>query len=399
MKSRILMWLSAAAVAAGLASFFNLAEYESRGGESAPLFSSFRADPHGAAAFRELLAASGIPVSALLEPDMPPGAGGVMIQVLPVRDISSSRPGNPLDDENTREKLIMEWVRRGNTLILMCRGATSMGREFGISVNRMIKHELAIKIENRQREGMAPERIMGQDVTADWGAGKKLSMRAPVSLAGETGVEITPLATAEQGVMAAERGYGEGKLVVIGSPSPILNGWMDKEDNLEFMLGLAGAGPVYFDEWSHDLGRGGSIIGLIEEFGLVPALLQVMFVLLLYLWSGRGTPGPEEAPERERVSVMEQIDTLGRLYSRALKPAQTREKVGLELLTRAQAALGGHWEDMDQAIAMAPASRRERLEKTVNRARSILHGGKAGKKDLAEALTMSRGLTKEKTNG
>ncbi|MDH5637878.1 MAG: DUF4350 domain-containing protein [Nitrospinota bacterium] len=400
MRNQMSILLSLGAVVAAVVAFFYLAEYESRGGESTPLFSSFRADPHGAAAFRDLLSESGVTNSMLLEPTYPPGKGGVLIQVLEVKDPSSPIKMSPWNEDEPQKKDLVEWVRRGNTLILMSRGATPSGREFGISIHRRIKPELIKKIENRQREGIAPDDIGGNSVTADWDEGKTLALREPVDLDGEVGVEITPLATAYQGVIAAQLEYGAGKVVVVGDPSPILNGWIDQGDNLEFMLGLVGAGPVYFDEWAHGLGRGGSIIGLIEKFGLVPALLQVLFVLFLYRWSGRGVSAAEEAPERERVSVVEQIDTLGRLYSRTMRPGQVRERVGLELLTRAQDALGAHWADMDQAVEVAPTSKRERLKKTVNKARGILYGsGKAGKRELAEALTMSRGLTKEKTDG
>ncbi|MDH5509137.1 MAG: DUF4350 domain-containing protein [Nitrospinota bacterium] len=400
MRSQMSLVLSLAAVVAGVVAFFYLAEYEARGGERAPLFSSLRADPHGTAAFRDLLSESGVTNSMLLEPEYPPGTGGVLIQVLPGGDSASLGQMSPGIGNEPQKKDLVEWVMRGNTLIIMCRCNTSSGWEFGISIHRRIKPELIKKIEDRQREGAAPDTIGGVSVTADWNDKQTLSLREPVDLAGEDGVEITPLATAEQGVIAAELAYGAGRVVMVGDPSPILNGWVDQGDNLEFMLGLVGAGPVYFDEWAHGLGKGGSIIGLIEKFGLVPALLQTLFVLLLYRWSGWGVFDQEEAPEREKVSMVEQIDILGRLYSRTMKPDQVRERVGLELMTRAQSSLGAHWADMDQAIETAPASKRERLEKIVDKARSMLHGGgKAGKRELAEALTMSRGLTKEKTNG
>ena len=395
-------YIGVAAVAAAILAFYYLAEYESKGGENAPLYSSLRADPHGSAAFRDLLSESGMPPFVLMEPELPEGEGNVLIQVQWEKD---TQTGWEMFFENQEEedtKDIVDWVKRGNTLVFMCRCNTPALREFGVSIHRRLTAKLIRKIEDSQRRGNPPQKIGGADVSADWenSPGKTLNMREPVTLAGEVGVELIPLASTEEGVVAGQIAYGAGKVVVVGDPSPILNGWIDKGDNLEFVLGLVGDRPVYFDEWVHGLGRGGSIIGLMEKFGLIPALLQALFVLALFLWSGRGVADPPEDLERERVSVIEQIDTLGRLYSRTMKPEQVRERVGQELLTRVHEQLGAHSGDMEHALERAPASRRERLKNIVNEAHGLLHGsGKVSKRELTAALTMSGGMTKEKKDG
>ncbi|MDH5478434.1 MAG: hypothetical protein OEY50_08885, partial [Nitrospinota bacterium] len=114
-------YIGVAAVAAAILAFYYLAEYESKGGENAPLYSSLRADPHGSAAFRDLLSESGMPPFVLMEPQLPEGEGNVLIQVQWEKD---TQTGWEMFFENQEEedtKDIVDWVKRGNTLVFMCR--------------------------------------------------------------------------------------------------------------------------------------------------------------------------------------------------------------------------------------------------------------------------------------
>lgn len=398
--------LSLAAVAMAVAGFFSLAQYASRGGEESPLYSIYRADPYGAMALKELLEAQGGRTFALTEPVLPPGAGGTLIQILSHSDyVEFQGPGIWMEQEGLSSKDLARWVSEGNTLLIFCRGNPPAGQRFGISMTQGRLLGWVKKMEESQRKGVPPSKLRGKEVQAQWqgsreGGLKPLALLEPVGLSGQHGAPITPLATTDKGSVALERKSGAGRVVIVGDPSPALNGWLDKGGNLEFVLGLIGDGPVYFDEWSHGVGQGGSLIGLMKKFGLAPALLQIGLALILFHFSGRGAPGVEIPPQRDRVSGLEQINALGRLYGQTMKPAQARQRVADELVIRAHEAAGAS-AGTAFSIERAPADKRELIQTVLQKARWIQAAGdkEVSKKDLAAALNLSMNLTKERTHG
>ena len=56
-------------------------------------------------------------------------------------------------------------------------------------------------------------------------------------------------------IVACEYRIGQGRLVVVGAPTPALNGMIGEAQNLDFLLSLIGKGPVILDDWMHGLGH------------------------------------------------------------------------------------------------------------------------------------------------
>lgn len=418
MSAKAAYYLALAALAGMVAAFFMLAQYSSRGGEGAPPYSVYRSDPYGTAALKDLLTEKGKRAAILLEPSLPPGARGTLIQVLPRREFPDpperpkirNIPMKPGSKSETRElddpRGLTAWVMAGNTLVVLARGVPPHMWRLGFAQKAPRVLGWVTKMEDAQMKGTPPDKIAGEAAMADWGGaapdkGMRLALHEPVILADRTGGALAPIAWTDKGPVAMERKLGAGRVILVGDPSPVLNGWMEKGGNLEFVLSLTGPGTVYFDEWSHGMGHGGSLIGLMERFGLIPALLQVIFVLALYILAGRAIGAGEPEPSRERVSAMEQVDALGRLYARTMKPAAARQRVAQEMNTRVHEALAGAAGGAAAAMERAPAGKRERLKKILELAGRLEKAmeEKTTWKDLAAALTLSRELTKEKKDG
>ena len=107
---------------------------------------------------------------------------------------------------------------------------------------------------------------------------------------------IAWLETDEGPVVAGEDRVGEGKLVIVGSTTPALNHSLGNVGNLEFLLTEIGNGPVIFDEWSHGIGRQATVMGFLRDVGLIPVLIQLAFVLLLYVRSTSGLRRDADTP-------------------------------------------------------------------------------------------------------
>ena len=122
--------------------------------------------------------------------------------------------------------------------------------------------------------------------------------------------------TGPGGVLAVVAGQ-RGPLVLLASSSCLTNESLGRADDAAFALDLAGPGttPVFFDEYDHGFGRGGTgLAGLPGRWrwGLAIALLA----LLLWLLSAARRFGPPAPIERATIpSRVEYVDALSTLLS------------------------------------------------------------------------------------
>ncbi|MDH5638739.1 MAG: DUF4350 domain-containing protein [Nitrospinota bacterium] len=392
---------TAAAIAAGVWLFFGLAEYTSRGGEGAPLYSVFRYDPYGAAGLMDYLKEKGVKTEAVIGPQLPDSTNATLIQVAEYRQ-NFNGSGARLS-----VKEVTQWVARGNTFIVFSRGGSPVGRKFGIFTRHTRFSKWVNGVEDDQRAGKPPNRAIGNGKLGDWtGADtdlspeKKLFLHEPTVLKTQEDGRAKATVSTKDGPVAFETKHGMGRIIVVGDPSPVLNGWIAKGGNLEFAMGFLDDGPVYFDEWSHGVGYGGSIMGLIIIYGLAPAIFQIAFALALFLFSGRGEDIPDLPEEKETLSGVDQVRALGRLYSKSMKPDEARKRVMQELMLRAHEVLGFPPGEIREAALRAPEAKRIRAEKILAAADEISRGGTGiNNKRLAGALADSSELSREKRNG
>jgi hypothetical protein len=247
---------------------------------------------------------------------------------------------------------LRDWIARGNTVVQFSRERTELMNN--LSVPRSPKKETqgpyAPEIQRAQEKGEAPYDLPGSIERGEWlpAAGEALGLatweaaplrvRAPLHFGEKGTANWRPLARAKGGVVAGELRLEEGRLIVVGAPSPMLNAGLAEGGNLDFLLALVGEEPVIIDEWSHGIGHVGHVVGLIREVGLVPVIIQILFALVLYGWSVSGHQRPKDEEVRRKRSSVEQIKTLGFLYSRSLSETDAGRRVVQEVRSRLAAA-------------------------------------------------------------
>jgi hypothetical protein len=123
---------------------------------------------------------------------------------------------------------------------------------------------------------------------------------------------------------------GRGEILLLTAPQLLENRRLATADHLGLLEALAGEGrPVVFDEWTHGLGQDESLLALMLEWGLGPALVVASLAFTLLLWRSRTRLGPEEEDAVEaRSEAVDLVGSLAQLYDRALS---RREAAALHL--------------------------------------------------------------------
>lgn len=370
-------WLACAAMAVGVLLAYRSAVFSSRSGEATPAYSTRRHDPYGTAALFTLLAERGVEVRTVESATLRESDQGVLVQVL---------KGDANDWWDRRRHLqtkqLADWIGRGNTVVQLSRKQTELMQHFKIGAGKQPQDEEIKKIQEAEAKGDAPEALPG---TAHWArlikiedygrsgrmrsAQPELYLHEPMTLAerveDRNWTVLARARTAGEAIVAAEYKVGQGKLVVVGAPTPALNGGIIESNNLDFMLNVVGKGPVLVDEWSLGIGQEATLIGFLLEAGLLPILIQAAFVAGLYIWS-TSEPRSEEDDNskvaRNRAGA-EQIVTLGFLYGRSLGIDVTYERVHAEVQHRLCEAMRCKPGELIQRVVALRTDWRMRVEK------------------------------------
>jgi hypothetical protein len=112
---------------------------------------------------------------------------------------------------------------------------------------------------------------------------------------------------------------GLGEVVWWGASTPLTNAAIAKQGNMALLLnslGNAGDVQVYWDEYFH--GEQSSLIGYAGDPPLKFGLLQTLLVFLALIFTFSRRNGPiHPLPQPSRLSPLEFVNTLGKLYRRA----------------------------------------------------------------------------------
>ncbi|MCP4660585.1 MAG: hypothetical protein GY856_34730 [bacterium] len=140
---------------------------------------------------------------------------------------------------------------------------------------------------------------------------------------------------------------GRGEVFLLACPELFQNAHLGEADHLALLEALAGTGrTVYFDETVHGLGRPASLPDELRRWGFGPALALALTAALAAAWRGARRLGPAEDDRREtRSEAVDMVDSLGRLYRRALRRGdalrlyhrELRRAAGAQLLLRGAA--------------------------------------------------------------
>jgi hypothetical protein len=219
----------------------------------------------------------------------------------------------------------------------------------------------------------------------------------PVVFEERDSIRYKPLAKVRRGVVAWSVSHGGGRLIVVGAPSPALNWMIDQGGNLNFLLAVIGKQPVIFDEWSHGFGNPGTVMGVVREFGLVPVIVQVFFVIALYTWSSSGRRRVDRADVARRRSSAEQIETLGYLYAQTYSGKQACRQVSGEVRRRLAGAMRCAAGDVDHQLARVKPQAAEQIRELLamlGEAEQLAERERRGRTDrrLARILAQSHHL-------
>ncbi len=365
----------------------------SRGAAQMPLYSAYRFDPYGSAALVKFLRASGQRVTLLTHPILPVDAAGVLVNVTPpftsgmLENYSTGNHYNPR---------LLRWITAGNTLIDFTQNATGLTDHFKLRILGLAgpprtvkerrkgmrkKKRAASQYRHRRlrrpmvlprwlavmQNGADPHKLTRwiQNVpwnysftrNSDWPALRRnLQLLAPAYLI------IPPkskhwriLAQTKFGPVAIERPLGRGRVVFVGSPWPVLNGGIGHVGNLDFLRTIIGNKPVILDQWSLGVGHNYTTLDLVRRYGLMPALLELILLLMAYAWSCRGYPsvnwGVSKAVAR---SSVEQIAMLGRLYESSLAEPEIFQRVEHEIKHRIALALRCRADQITERVQKQP---------------------------------------------
>ncbi len=354
MRRNWALWIAIAATVCGLLLAYQSAVFSSRSGDAAPLYSARRHDPYGTAALYALLAERDVPIRTLERATLEPADRGVLIQAHP----NGVNLGTGTD-YRLQTRHIADWISQGNTVVQLTRTPTDLMNHFGIQPAGEVDAETLKELWQAESKGENPEDVPGVVYMARLTGPTpgRLFLRAPMTFAERTEdrswTVLARAATFKDAIVAAEYRVGRGRLILVGAPTPALNHTIGSEANLNFLLAAIGSGPVIIDEWSHGIGHHATIMGFILSAGLLPMLLQVVFVIGLFVWGTVAYRGGTENDVIARSrSGIEQIETLGFLYDRSLGREVTYERVKLEVDRRLTEALRCREKDIASRIAL-----------------------------------------------
>ena len=366
--------LAVAAVVGLFMFFYQSASYSSRTGEDTPLYSVRRHDPYGTAALFDLLTQRGVSVQTLERPRLDPSDHGVLIQVL--ADDEASR-----NDFHLATADLIDWMSRGNTVVQLTRADTDLLQSVKLPpTTRPASHATDLSaLHDYEKLGGPPDDApaVHELVDTTLPGSPQLLLWSPATFDIGKGSAWKPLARLvdeQRSVVAAELKVGHGKLVVVGAPTPAINATLGEEGNLDFLLAVIGDAPVILDEWSHGIGHERTVISFLRDVGLLPVLFQVAVVTGLYVWSTSGHVTPAEPVEHRPRSSVEQVETLGYLYSRSLGRPTTFDRVKQEVERRLAAALRCPPRDLPARAATLSPPLQARLRQLLDKLNALRAG-------------------------
>lgn len=120
---------------------------------------------------------------------------------------------------------------------------------------------------------------------------------------------------------------GRGEVILLSCPEIFYNQHLGTADHLALLEALAPPGrAIYFDETLHGADASPGLFYLLGHYRLGPALSLGLLAFGCFFWRSALRLGPAEEEHRERrTEAVDLVDSLARLYARALRPSEAIE--------------------------------------------------------------------------
>ncbi|HXG10425.1 MAG TPA: DUF4350 domain-containing protein [Gemmataceae bacterium] len=249
-------------------------------GKGFPPYSVYSAERDGLIECARLLRKLGWEPVALTRPIEPGRHQGLLILVEPSG--TALIPGDEPDLSDTEVRALLNWVERGNTLLLCGRQINGLHRALNVMLTADgsgaagMPQAVEVSEAGGYTEGIAEMIVEGRD-----------AVRAPGAL---------PLWWVNEQPGAVLLPRGKGRVLVVADPSLLTLRGLSRADNVMFLYNVAALhahdGRVYFDEYHHGLRGGGGFWGYLRHHGQQWALLPVLLAVLVAVWAAAVRLGP-----------------------------------------------------------------------------------------------------------
>jgi hypothetical protein len=206
-------------------------------------------------------------------------------------------------------KGLLDWVARGNTLLLSGREQTELHDALGVGLKT--DPDAAREEDVRVAE---PAEVGGYTDRVD-----RLGVEGPDSVRAGSGVPLWWVDGQPGAVLVR---HGSGRVLVLPDTSLLTHRGLLRQDNVLFLYNVTALdavdGRVYFDEYHHGLRSGGGIWGYLRYHDQQWGLVQLLLVALVGVWMVAVRLGPAvPVPKERRADAVDYAGAVARIYQRA----------------------------------------------------------------------------------
>jgi hypothetical protein len=294
-------------------------------GQHTPVGSSRRSDARGTRALFLLLEEKGHHPRRLIEPAPP--AEAVLVAVEP-------GPVHP-DDQSQ----LLNWLEQGGILILAGSARSTapgnLGPFPGPDPSWDLLELLGLEIEETAERPTPENPPDEEDVTPP---------KEPMAVFSRTPRRSEVVRGSADHPWMVRFPYGQGTVHALADPRGLENAGVLRGDALPWAMDilLREGRPVYFDEFRHGLKSQPGLAYVLERYGLLSAVVALVFLLALVAW--RALPAETEpsppSPQVARGTRDSLADIRSAIYARTITPVEALARMQQDLQRNLAARLG-----------------------------------------------------------
>lgn len=306
-RSSVAAWVVVLALVVGFAFMaYRLLLAGADAGRGLPAYSVYSGDANGLAETANVLSRLGWQPTALTRPVQQTRARGLLILTEPRAPGPLGVPGPDLSATDVYG--LLDWVSKGNTLLLVGRVRTGVHVRLAVALSAAKALDAAARRVTEIEFSGYTEGVEELEVE-----GRTIIDSAPAGV---------PLWWVGDRPGAVVVGHGQGRVVVVADPSLLTHRGLLRGDNVVFLYNVAAHaardGVVYFDEYHHGIRAGGGYWSYLHYHNQHWAILQLLAVGAVAAWSMAVRLGPPvPLPPASAADAVDYASAVARIYERA----------------------------------------------------------------------------------